>query len=305
MSRTTTLCIYQADAFSATAFGGNPAAVCLIPASLKDSLGDDVFQKIAAEMNLSETAFVFSDTDSFVDESKFGLRWFTPTKEVDLCGHATLATAAVLSLKAGCQAEMITFTTLSGDLRVKRTGETLFQMDLPINPPSLMDDSLKDQHAALLEYICKGLDIVGIQHSARTRKLLIHANMTRDALEALNFDAEKMMSLHTTDQTRGVIITSLSESDDLDFISRYFAPWNGIPEDPVTGSAHTVLFPYWRNVITNSNTTASEAKTVLNARQCSQRGGNLSLTSNGAQGVDERVLITAEAFVIMEGKLYI
>eukprot|EP00056_Hartaetosiga_gracilis_P022403 m.30181 g.30181 ORF g.30181 m.30181 type:complete len:308 (-) comp9620_c0_seq1:33-956(-) len=306
---TITLQMFQADAFSSTAFGGNPAAVCLVPASLKETLVDAVCQSIAAEMNLSETAFVFSDSDSFVEEHTFGLRWFTPTKEVDLCGHATLATAAVLSLKAGCQAETITFKTLSGDLRVKRVGDETFQMDLPINAPQPLNDKQREQHAALLDYVTKGFGIVDIQHSARTRKLVIHANLTRDELEGLCFDTEKMMALHTTDQTRGVIITSNKATHDngFDFISRYFAPWNGIPEDPVTGSAHTVLFPYWRKFINgkgSGNNNSNDEQTVFKARQCSKRGGNLSLTSNSSIE-DERLLITAEAFVILEGKIHI
>jgi PhzF family phenazine biosynthesis protein len=252
---------YQVDAFASRAFEGNPAAVC----PLEHWLSDDVLQSIAEENNLSETAF-FTPA-----ENGFKLRWFTPTNEVDLCGHATLASAHVLFEILGYSKQIITFETRSGELFVKKDGQRLV-MDFPSRPPSA----------------CEKMDILA--------KALGHRPIATLAAEdyLAVFDSEAIIraitpnhELLTQLDLRGVIVTA--PGTDVDFISRFFAPKFGIPEDPVTGSAHCELAPYWANRL---------GKNTLTAKQVSKRGGNIICTVNGS-----RVLLSGRAVTFMVGEI--
>uniref|UniRef100_A0A8C4QPD1 Phenazine biosynthesis like protein domain containing n=1 Tax=Eptatretus burgeri TaxID=7764 RepID=A0A8C4QPD1_EPTBU len=209
--------LYVVDAFSRQPFCGNPAAVCL----LNTTMAEKTYQSVAAEMNLSETAFVqtLSERDTLSTASRFSLRWFTPTQEIPLCGHATLATAAVLYSETANPNVHLTFETLSGELYARKKGENIV-LDFPLNPPV-----------------------------PQVRLFVWHFNLTAsDAgrnLERLSVDTASLLAADTGARVRGVIVTLRGDGRPYNFYSRYFAPWVGINEDPVTGSAHTVLAPYW------------------------------------------------------------
>lgn len=252
---------YQVDAFATQAFEGNPAAVC----PLESWLDDGLLQAIAEENNLSETAF-------FVPSEKgYKLRWFTPVKEVDLCGHATLATAHVIFEIFGCTGQVITFETRSGELFVEKKGK-LLQMDFPACPPTPREIS---------QILAEGLGRHPIEVLAADDYLAV-------------FDSEATVRSITPNQAllgqldlRGVIITA--PGVDVDFVSRFFAPKFGIPEDPVTGSAHCELAPYWANKL---------GKKILSAKQVSKRGGNIT-----CEVKDDRVLLSGCAVTFMEAEI--
>ncbi|MDO8811594.1 MAG: PhzF family phenazine biosynthesis protein [Gallionella sp.] len=252
---------YQIDAFAARAFEGNPAAVC----PLESWLDDGILQAIAEENNLSETAF-------FVPSEKgFQLRWFTPVKEVDLCGHATLASAHVIFEILGYTNQAITFETRSGDLFVERNGK-LLKMDFPARPPAPCKFS---------EIMVKGLGQRPVEILAADDYMAV-------------FDSEATIRAITPDQSllsqldlRGVIVTA--RGTDVDFVSRFFAPKYGIPEDPVTGSAHCTLAPYWANKL---------GKNILSARQVSRRGGNIACEVNSGH-----VMLSGCAVTFMEAEI--
>ena len=252
---------YQIDAFATRAFEGNPAAVC----PLESWLDDGILQAIAEENNLSETAF-------FVPSEKgFQLRWFTPVKEVDLCGHATLASAHVIFEILGYTKLTITFETRSGDLFVERHGK-LLKMDFPARPPA---------PCMLSEILLKGLGQRPVEVLAANDYMAV-------------FDSEATVRAITPDQSllsqldlRGVIATA--RGTDVDFVSRFFAPKSGIPEDPVTGSAHCTLAPYWANKL---------GKNILSARQVSKRGGNIACEVNSG-----RVFLSGYAVTFMEAEI--
>lgn len=252
---------YQVDAFATRAFEGNPAAVCPLDSWLDDAL----LQAIAEENNLSETAF-------FVPSEKgYRLRWFTPVKEVDLCGHATLATAHILFEKLGYTRPVITFETRSGDLFVKKSGQQL-AMDFPASSLTPCEIS-----ATLVE----GLGQRPIEVWAAEDYVAV-------------FDSEATVRAITPDQAllgqldlRCVVITA--PGSEVDFVSRVFGPKFGIPEDPVTGSAHCELAPYWASRL---------GKTVLSARQVSRRGGSLACEVKA-----DRVILTGRALTVMEAEI--
>lgn len=252
---------YQVDAFATRVFEGNPAAVC----PLENWLDDGLLQAIAEENNLSETAF-------FVPNAKgFDLRWFTPVTEVDLCGHATLATAHVIFEILGYAESAITFATRSGDLIVKRQG-SLLQMDFPACPPASCEIS---------EALVQGIGVRPIEVLAADDYMAV-------------FDSEATVRAITPNHAllnqldlRGVIVTA--PGFDVDFVSRFFAPKFGIPEDPVTGSAHCELAPYWANKL---------GKRTMSAKQVSRRGGALTCEVLG-----NRVLLTGGAVTFMEAEI--
>ncbi len=260
---------YQVDAFTRTRFAGNPAAVCL----LERWLPDPVLQAIAAENNLPETAFLVPDDDDFQ------LRWFTPAVEVDLCGHATLAAAFVLFSERHLEAAAVRFHTQSGPLTVHRAGPRL-TLDLPSRPPVPSDIP-----AGLAEAMrCQPLAAL----KARDWLLLLP---TAAAVRELEPD---LAALARIPDIFGVIVTAQADAhdpDDLDFVSRFFAPAQGIPEDPVTGSAHCTLAPYW---------SARLAKRSLRARQLSPRGGELTCTL-----ADDRVHLTGHAVLTRTGHILV
>ena len=252
---------YQVDAFATRPFEGNPAAVCPLQGWLDDSL----MQAIAAENNLSETAF-------FVSSGKgYELRWFTPVDEVDLCGHATLASAHILFEKLGYKDKVIRFATRSGELTVEKSGASL-RMDFPALPPAPVaapEALIEGLGAAPVEVLAADDYLAVFKSEAEVRA--IHPNHA--ALERLDL--------------RGVIITAPGETTD--FVSRFFVPALGVPEDPVTGSAHCTLAPYWAGKLGNNS---------LSARQVSRRGGNLRCEVTGG-----RVLLYGSAVTFMEGEI--
>lgn len=256
---------YQVDAFASKVFSGNPAAVCL----LDGWIDDETLQGIAAENNLSETAFLVKN------DTGFDLRWFTPTVEVALCGHATLASAFVLFNCCGWSGASIPFRTRhSGMLTVTRR-ESLYEMDFPARPVHGIDVS-----SGLLGAL--GVDGAGMYGSAED--ILVVLESEKSVREIV----PDMAKLKDVD-CRGVIVTA--PGDTSDFVSRFFAPRVGVPEDPVTGSAHCVLVPYWAGVL---------GKPELFARQVSRRGGELHCRHCG-----DRVTISGEALLYAEGTLLV
>jgi PhzF family phenazine biosynthesis protein len=251
---------YQVDAFARHVFEGNPAAV--VP--LASWLDDTVLQAIAEENNLAETAF-------FVPSGKgFHLRWFTPITEVDLCGHATLAAAHVLFEHLGHAGLAITFETRSGDLMVQRQG-TLLVMDFPVRSPSPCIPP-----KALL----KGLGQQPVHVLGADDYVVVFDSEA--AIRSIRPDHAQLCTL----DLRGVIVTAPGQ--EVDFVSRFFAPKYGIPEDPVTGSAHCALAPYWA---------ARLGKTRLQARQLSKRGGEVLCELHG-----HRVMLSGRAVTFMEAE---
>jgi predicted PhzF superfamily epimerase YddE/YHI9 len=254
---------FQVDAFTTRIFGGNPAAVCPLDAWLED----DLLQAIAAENNLSETAFFVRTKNGF------HLRWFTPVVEVDLCGHATLASAHVLFEVLGYPGQTIIFETLSGILTVERKGALLI-MDFPAAPPVLCVPPSR-----LLE----GLGQQPIEVLSADDYFVVFDS--EDTVRSIKPDFAKLAAL----DLRGVIVTARGKQ--VDFVSRFFAPKFGISEDPVTGSAHCTLTPYW---------SARLGRQVLNARQVSKRGGDIQCELKG-----NRVALSGHAVTFMEAEIFI
>jgi len=237
---------FHVDAFTQTAFAGNPAGVCPLPAWLPAEL----MQQIAAENNLAETAFIVPRTGSAAD---YDIRWFTPTVEIDLCGHATLASAHVLFAHLGFAEPKVIFHSQSGPLEVSRAGDGRLTLDFPSRPPVLL--------ATYPTGLVDGLRATPV-HVLAARDLLVVFN-TEAEVRALKPDFARIAALEYV----GVIATAPgAAAAGLDFVSRFFAPRVGVPEDPVTGSAHSTLVPYWAEKL---------GKTELRARQISPRGGDL------------------------------
>ncbi|XP_005386041.1 PREDICTED: phenazine biosynthesis-like domain-containing protein isoform X1 [Chinchilla lanigera] len=282
--------IFIADAFTARPFSGNPAAVCL----LENKLDEDMHQKIAKEMNLSETAFIrkLHPTDNFAQSSCFGLRWFTPASEVPLCGHATLASAAVLFYKINNMNSTLTFTTLSGELKASRA-EGGVVLDLPLYPTQQQDFHEVEN---LIKAAIGDTLVQDVRYSPDTQNLLVRLSDSYDRsfLETLKVNTGTLTQVENTGKVKGLILTLKGEpaghTQTFDFYSRYLAPWLGVAEDPVTGVAHTVLSGYWSQQL---------GKKDMRAFQCSARGGELAISLRP----DGRVDIKGGAAVVVEGEL--
>ncbi|HLN73502.1 MAG: PhzF family phenazine biosynthesis protein [Methylococcaceae bacterium] len=258
------LSIYQVDAFASSLFKGNPAAV--VP--LQQWLEDQQMQQIAAENNLSETAF-------FIPEGKgFHIRWFTPKAEVSLCGHATLATAHVLFNELHYEGKIISFGSKSGTLNVRKVDDRL-QLDFPADP--ITETTTDAVFTAALGYQARAV------YKGRTDYLLLFDS--EDIIKAIKPD----FKLLSESEARGVIVTAQGGS--ADFVSRFFAPNVGVNEDPVTGSAHTSLIPFWAQKL---------HKKQMKAMQLSERGGELWCTLSG-----DRVLIAGNAVTYLRGQIEI
>jgi PhzF family phenazine biosynthesis protein len=260
--------IYQVDAFASQVFAGNPAAVCPLEAWLPDA----VMQAIALENNLSETAFLVKRGPRAArGGAEYDLRWFTPAYEVDLCGHATLGSAYVIANHLNGGADEVRFHTRSGLLTVTREGE-LYTLDFPVLPPRRIDDdpAVAEALGATPKELWDQMDMMAVFGSEAE-------------IAALAPDMGKVAAL----DTRGVIATAPGET--CDFVSRFFAPRAGIPEDPVTGSAHCITTPYWAEHL---------GKNKLSARQISARGGTLEVELSG-----ERVRISGRVAPYMEGRI--
>lgn len=256
--------IYQVDAFASQVFAGNPAAVC----PLETWLPGDVLQAIAAENNLSETAF-------FVKEGEgFDLRWFTPAREVDLCGHATLGSAFVIATYLEPGRDSMRFASRSGPLTVTRR-DAWYTLDFPARPPQRRLGETAAVGAAL------GAEPVEVWQA-----MYPMAVFEREAdVRTLKPDFAAVAKL----DGGNIIVTAPGGA--CDFVSRYFAPGFGIPEDPVTGSAHCVLTPYWAKRLD---------KTAMEARQISRRGGELHVEDRG-----ERTLISGRVSPYLEGRILV
>lgn len=272
--------LYQLDSFSNEAFKGNPAAVCLIIREYDDAL----LQKIAAEMNLSETAFIYVDDFKTIRSvDTFRLRWFTPQVEVNLCGHATLAAAAVLFNEYHLIKDVIKFETLSGQLLARKTDEKI-QLNFPLIESSTCEPDEKM------------LDAIGIQefedyaYSEISQDLLIQLK-NMESVERLSPDFNAMKSVDSSKTIRGVIVTAKGDTH-YDFVSRFFAPWVGINEDPVTGSAHTQLQPYWSKLL---------GKNEMKTKQVSSRSGELIVRATK----ENRVEIEGHVTLVIKGKLFL
>lgn len=257
--------IYQADAFTSELFGGNPAAVC----PLQSWLLDELMQKIALENNLSETAFFVRSGN------QFEIRWFTPITEVDLCGHATLASAFVLFNQEGYGEDEIIFNSpRSGILKVRKNGK-LLTLVFPA-------DTLKP--VPLSPELTDGFNYKPLEaFKGKTDYLLVFKN--EDEIKKMEPDFTLVRKI----KARGIIVTA--KGDEVDFVSRFFGPQAGVDEDPVTGSAHTTLVPYWAEKL---------SKKEFSAIQLSDRKGFLKCTY-----IDDRVEISGECRLYLTGEIFV
>jgi PhzF family phenazine biosynthesis protein len=253
--------IYQVDAFTSKAFGGNPAAVC----PLEGWIDDRLMQSIAAENNLAETAFFVPEGDGY------RIRWFTPAAEVALCGHATLASAYVIFRRLHQGRDTITFQSKSGPLRVAKNGDRI-ALDFPANPPVRCEPPPE---------LVRSLGVAPLETLVADTYLCVFGSEAE--VRALKPDMRGLASL----DRHAVIVTA--PGSDVDFVSRFFAPQVGIDEDPVTGSSHCTLVPYW---------SARLGKTTLRARQVSPRGGELLCELLG-----DRVIMEGDAAPYLEGTI--
>lgn len=255
---------FVVDAFTDQVFKGNQAGVCLVDRPLDD----EVMQNIAAENNLAETAFVLRKGN------EFDLRWFTPEVEIDLCGHATLASAYILSTIVDTSLDVMRFHTLSGLLTVSRR-DSLFEMDFPARKPV-------EKPVSTLMAQALGVSVLEA-HSSRDMLLLVE---NEDVVKMLRPD---LALLSQVPDCLAVIVTA--PGIEVDFVSRFFAPNAGIPEDPVTGSSHSTLIPFWAERL---------KKEKMIARQLSKRGGTLYCENCG-----ERVKISGQAALYLTGEIHV
>lgn len=257
--------IFQVDAFTNEPFAGNPAGVCLLPGPAPD----EWMQHVASEMNVSETAFLYPQGDGF------NLRWFTPTVEVDLCGHATLASAHVLwetgRLHHG---QLALFDTRSGRLSATRTGDRI-EMAFPAEP---------EQQALEPPGLAQALGCRPL-YTGRNRMDYLVEVESEEALRGIRPDFTLLAQI----DSRGFIVTSRSDSDAYDFVSRFFAPRVGVNEDPVTGSSHCCLGPFWANRLN---------KAEMTAYQASARGGVVGVRVGG-----DKVYISGQAVTVFQAEL--
>jgi PhzF family phenazine biosynthesis protein len=257
--------LLQVDAFTDVPFRGNPAAVCFLEGAREDGW----LAAVAAEMNLSETAFVTAR-----DDGDFNLRWFTPVVEVDLCGHATLAAAHAL-WEMGYGGEALRFHTRSGVLAARREDGAVV-LDFPAEPAVA---------AAAPSGLLAALGVTAEAVVARNRFDYLVELDSAAAVRALQPEFERLSQI----DTRGVVVTALSDDDDADFISRWFGPRVGVPEDPVTGSAHCCLAPWWAQRLDRD---------VLRGYQASARGGHVGVRVRG-----DRVELVGRAVTVLRGEL--
>jgi predicted PhzF superfamily epimerase YddE/YHI9 len=258
------LMIYQVDAFSSRPFAGNPAAVCPVEAWPSDA----VMQAVAAENNLSETAFIGPGADGMA------IRWFTPTAEVKLCGHATLAAASVLFSRGAVDGGRVVFESASGPLAVVQLEDGRLEMDFPAWPGRQLE---------VTPGIAQTLGAMPQELWQADYYLAVFGTETE--VRGLVPDLKRVAQLDVT----GLIVTA--PGDDCDFVSRFFAPRLGVPEDPVTGSAHCALAPYWKDRLN---------KRELHAKQVSHRGGELWCTVDG-----DRVRIAGHTAEYLSGVIRI
>ena len=284
------LSIYQVDAFASAPFSGNSAAI--VPLPDHKWLSEEAMLHIAMENNLAETAFLYPDEEK---EELYHLRWFTPTVEVDLCGHATLASAHVIYAHLDYSSPSVSFQTRSGILTVTRQegGSPIYIMDFPLD--TLVEHALTEQKAAILY---KGL---GVQGVGEGHEVAVIVRGKSDLVVEMH-SVEHVTSLSPTFsdlakvEGRGVIVTARAKDDpNTDIVSRFFAPQSGIDEDPVTGSAHTTLAAYW---------SAKLGKKSLRGYQASKRGGFVDMMVGEGER-SGRVELRGGACTYMTGTIYL
>ena len=259
-----TIPIFQADAFTQHVFGGNPAAVC----PLEEWLPDGVMQKIAMENNLAETAFIVKETEGF------RIRWFTPSVEVALCGHATLASAHIFFNHLGYEGNDISFNSKSGWLKVSKKQNGQLTLDFPADNAETVTD--------IPPAIAEGLKIEATKvYKGKFDYMVVALNQS--IIENLHPN----FKILATVKSRGVLVTA--PGDEVDFVSRCFFPQSGIDEDPVTGSAHTLLVPYWASLF---------KKHTMKAIQLSARKGYIDCVLSG-----DRVLMSGYAVTYLKGEI--
>lgn len=272
--------MFHVDSFTKQWFKGNPAIVCI----LEELIDEDLMQKIAFEANLSETAFLIPKVKSEEKSNEYDIRWFTPKKEVSLCGHATLAASKILFDYKKIPFDEIIYHSKSGILKSKRDILGI-SLDFPLDEVEQISSKQYDEL----------LDALGIQSyenifvGKTTKKLVIHLNNKKEVLN-LCPDFEKMKRLNT-DGIKGVGITSIDDGK-FHFITRYFNPWVGVNEDPVTGSVHTLLASYWFSILGIQE---------LKSYQASYRGGEITLRIKDKK----RLEIIGEARIVFGGELYL
>lgn len=261
----TELSIFQVDAFTSELFGGNPAAV--VP--LENWIDDNKMQLIAAENNVSETAFFVKNGEGFE------LRWFTPATEVDFCGHATLAAAHILFAELNENSEALKFSTRVGKLWVKKTGDGEYLMEFPADKLIPIIPSSELEHA---------IGLMALE-AFKGREDILYVVESKEMVENVSPDFKALGEA----SNRGVLITAKGE--DCDFVSRCFFPNAGIDEDPVTGSAHTTMVPYWADKL---------KKRKLTAKQISHRGGDLECELSEDK---KKVFLTGKALTYLRGTI--
>lgn len=262
--------IYVVDAFASHAFSGNPAGVCI----LDSAAPEEWMQSVAAEMKHAETAFLYPGEDAW------NLRWFTPTVEVDLCGHATLASAHILYQSGrASHDQVLAFSTRSGILTAERAHGDRIMLDFPTEEPIESVEGAKEQ-------IEHAMQSSGVKDVRKNRMDWFVVFETASQVYALNPEMHKVDALGM----RGVIATAASDRAEYDFISRFFAPQSGVDEDPATGSAHCALAPYWGRVLN---------KQQMSAFQASSRGGTVMVNWLG-----ERTKLIGNAITILSGELH-
>ena len=264
--------VYQVDAFTDRVFCGNPAAVC----PLDTWLDDELMQSIAMENNLSETVFIVPDGEEGTD---YGVRWFTPTVEVALCGHATLASAFVIFNFLQPEKTSIAFSSRSGVLDVIRSGNVLTlnfpaRLPVPVEPPAGLCEALRIQPEAFLR-------------AEAGQEMSVAVLSTAEAVRNFVPDLDYIAGMRGHD----LIVTAPGVDEGCDFVSRYFAPHAGIPEDPVTGSAHCITVPYWAGRL---------GRTSLKAHQISARGGELDCELR-----DGRVYMSGRGVLYLQGTIFV
>jgi len=294
--------IYTVDAFTKTAFGGNPAAIC----PLKEPIPEELYQKIAFELNLSETAFIaqVKDGGDFKTGNKFGLRWFTPAIEVPLCGHATLASAHVLFNEFKNSNTVITFETLSGELRCVNLGDGIIQLDFPTWKIRKLEGSDLNFYQPLVKECVGDLPVSALWYSyaEESKKLIIvlDEKVDRSIFESLKPNSDRLFQFDPAmAHVKGVAITMKgttangcvdAQGTPYHFVSRFFAPWFGVSEDPVCGSMHCALAPLWSAIL---------GENKFYVRQCSPRGGELHVELKD----DGRVYLRGTAVTLISGQI--
>jgi PhzF family phenazine biosynthesis protein len=259
--------LHLVDAFTSSPFRGNTAGVCIPDGPAEDTW----MQQVAAELKHSETAFLFPEGEIW------NLRWFTPAKEIELCGHATLAAASVLYETGRVPREKpVVFDTLSGKLTAKRDGDWI-SMDFPSEPPAA---------SMAIPGLGQALGVEPLYTGRNRFDILVELPLADDVCSL-----EPDMEFLSTVKARGIIVTAVSDLPHFDFVSRFFAPAVGVPEDPVTGSAHCCLAPYWGEKL---------KKAEMTGFQCSARGGSVRVKCAG-----DRVILSGHAVQVFSGKLLV